>query len=235
MQVALAAFVGVECFPDPNPSGEEMKGGCRTACARALLLVFAGSCLAVLNAVRRALPYSVARLLLGVSLMLALDHGFAAELSRAEAPTPPVTFPLQVSKAGSSAEIDVQIQEAREYRFIILFPYRNLAERARVAQLVGVSAPITYRAPDGRMVRETTGVMIPLHLTIHAMDGQTELVKDERYDTRGREGFGAKYYARLIAAISLQPGLYRIRLEALQDTPEVSDIETSVTIYTRRH
>lgn len=152
-------------------------------------------------------------------------------------PTPPVTFPFPIHKAGMRVETDLRIMEGRSYRFIIAFMFRTPEARERVSELVGHSLPTSYRDQDGRLIQQTRGIMVPIRLTVHSIDstGALELLKDERYETQGHESFGANSFSRFIESIGLHPGLYRVSVNTLQDVPEFEHVETKVTIYTRRH
>ena len=151
-------------------------------------------------------------------------------------PAPPVSFPLAVHKAGSEAKTDLRIKERRSYRFILTFMFKTPEERQVVSELVGVSSPFTYRNAAGQIVRRTHGVTVPVHLTIAAVNAKgaiEDVITDKRYETVGRESFGAESFHRLIDSVALSAGVYRVTIRVLQDVPEFAAVQSGFHIYTR--
>jgi hypothetical protein len=152
-------------------------------------------------------------------------------------PTPPLALPFPIHKAGSKIEFDMRIVEDRSYRFLIAFIFKTQEERKRVMELVGDPVPGTFRDRNGVLVRLTQGVMVPIHLTVYSIGkaGTLELLKDERYETQAHERFGAESFDRFIGSVGLSPGVYRVVVQTLKDTPEFARVETRLSVYTRHH
>jgi hypothetical protein len=170
--------------------------------------------------------------LLSFALLLSCNGCATSILS----PTPPITFSFPVHKAGARIETELRIVEERSYRFHINFMFSTPEERKRVSELVGVNSPTSYHDRDGRLIQQTHGVVVPVRLTVHAIDtaGGLKVLNDERYETEGRNGFTASYFSRLFATIRLSPGLYRVTVQTLRDVPEFEGIDSKFNISWRQ-
>lgn len=167
----------------------------------------------------------------GLALIGGLASG-CASIGRTSAPlVPPITLPFPLYKAGARIETDIRIVEDRSYRFVLMLMFKTSDERKRISELVGDSYTVTDIR--GRPVRP--GVTAPIHLTVYTIqDGAPDkILRDERYLTEGREGFSANSYYRFFASIGLEPGLYRVTVETLQDVSEFAGVESNFHFYSR--
>src|SRR5206468_140400 len=104
-----------------------------------------------------------------------------------------------------------------EYSFSLKFDYAGSDDEYRVEKLVGGGS----KYPDGRY--EKPGVVVPIHLGIVRLDAgpNAEPIYEDTVETQGHyaHGFSEKKfhgnYKRMIAAIALKPGLYRIHVNTM--------------------
>ena len=99
--------------------------------------------------------------------------------------------------------------------------YRLNAESVQhIKQLLG----------DHDQKTNNSGIVTPLRLTINSLEDSEEhlVLVMENLEAQGRNP--SDNIDRHIAWISLQPGHYRVRLESLQDVPELMEIPTAFSI-----
>ncbi|WP_156629566.1 DUF5625 family protein [Methylobacterium sp. Leaf85] len=161
-------------------------------------------------------------------------------LACANAPTNAAEFdskevPFQAGIKSSQAEFILDVwNKARHSFYINLYfnagsrddPDRN-KDRDRVRKIAGHGGYniITKRRIDN-------GLTIPVRLTIVRLNGKDdELILDKVYDDPIGDGFTERYYAKLIVRYSLEPGIYKARIEALKDLPSLQTVPVQFDVH----
>ncbi len=137
-------------------------------------------------------------------------------------PSPPISLPFAVHKAGTLVETEMRIIEHREYIFSLCFTYKekDQVDRARVKKLVGYQ----YKNSD-------TGVATPLRLKISVINqaGEKVIVDKEVLELRLRT-WGGGWFEKHIDYIKLMPGDYRVSVTSLTNIPELADETIALSI-----
>lgn len=158
-------------------------------------------------------------------------------------PTPPLTMPFAANKKGEVIDINLRVKEHRDYMFVLRFGIRGRApdkpnvverltrhkegdpeDRRRVERLINES----YFDAQGRFRRRNE-----LLLTLRVVDigaDQIRTVFDEKIDRYLGGGHGGKTLYRDIATVILKPGLYRVRIESLQDVPALDSVPIEFSV-----
>ena len=143
------------------------------------------------------------------------------------APTPPVSFPFDVSKASAVLDVSIKIVEQRFYQFELVFSGLRPADRSIVARLVGDA--YSGEANVDRRYRHDFGVVVPLRVIV--TNERQQIVYDRTIDTKGSRGGSYRGISRMVGGVKLAPGIYHIRVSAAENIPALSDtkIDFSVT------
>lgn len=160
-------------------------------------------------------------------LVVAILVGMPPVTSAQQYPSPPADFPFAVSEPGSTVNGTVTIRESRLYYVELKFNYATEAERLRLKELLGDSS----RYPDGR--RAAPGVTIPLRVLISRRGAEGKPAYDQQIDTQGTHAHRSAYpgyYARLVSAIVLAPGLYDLRVSTVQATPAIAGAHVGLRV-----
>lgn len=146
-------------------------------------------------------------------------------------PTPPVLIPFDATGITSGIDQTIEIREKRSYHFDLNFYYSGQQDMPQVRQLAGDGT----RFPDGRYYEP--GATVPIHLRVVAQfdrkDGR--VLYDKTVATQGHYSHGflqseGGFYARTIAGIVLEPGLYRVSANATEKNAALPGISTRFSI-----
>lgn len=138
------------------------------------------------------------------------------------APIPPVSLPLDVSRAATELDVLVKITETRFYQFDLTFRAANPSEAPSLRKVSGDGS----RRLDG--TEASPGTVIPIRVTV-ANEGHPPFY-DRTIDTKGTYGFSYLRISRRAGGTGLRPGLYRFKVTTLQDIPELTDVKVEFTI-----
>lgn len=131
------------------------------------------------------------------------------------APTPPVSFPFDVSKASAVLDVSIKIVEQRFYQFELVFSALPPADRRTVARLVGDA--YSGDANVDRRYRHDFGVVVPLRVVV--TNERQQIVYDRTIDTKGSYGGSYRGISRMVGAVKLDPRIYNIRVNTTEDIP----------------
>ena len=148
-------------------------------------------------------------------------------------PAAQVDLPFHAGVKGSVVETQLHASTTKNYTFYLDLHFRegDQQDRERVRKLAGTGA-YDRSGPGARQI--DTGLRIPVHLSVGRVGAVTQWsILDADFASHDLEGFTAGYYSKIIAGARLEPGDYRVRLEALQNIPELSDIPVSFNIHVR--
>lgn len=163
-----------------------------------------------------------------MALLSFLNAGWLSDLFDST-PTPPVYIPIDLSKKGNVAEMVIRSDDSEVTRYFSLI----FATRIDGKYELGIDHWI-YRFLkifDGNSIE---GTKTPVRLTIYRLEKEKEpvLLLDKTIEAVERNGGigilnGQKgsYWRRYIYSKELSQGYYRIKLENLQDFPELKDID----------
>lgn len=154
---------------------------------------------------------------LSIALMAALPW-LSACANSAQPPKPPLSLPFEVQKAGSKVETELQIVEDKEYRFTLLFLYKENDEedRARVRKLAG------GQGVDKNFKLIEPGIPISLKVKINIIDSTGERTMfEQEVSELSLSGWGSGRFSKRIIYLTLKPGHYRVSIETLKDVPEL--------------
>ncbi|NKI70726.1 hypothetical protein GN109_14985 [Collimonas pratensis] len=174
-------------------------------------------------------------LFLGIFILLPFLNASALpfELSALTEKLPHVVLPFNLEEKGYIATTDfVTGNKAYTYTFYLNFQIKNNQER--IAKLLGLRDPDDgggYKDADGQFVSIRTGIHIPLRLTVSRLDGENEVVVyDENFHQLRSLGGNDSSFLRTIDRVKLEPGHYRIRLEALAAVKELAEVPVNFEI-----
>jgi len=139
------------------------------------------------------------------------------------APAPPVSFPLDASRAATELDVLVKITETRSYEFDLTFRARSFSDFPLLRKVSGEG----FRFRDEPALKNT-GVAIPIRVTV-ANEGQPPFY-DRTIDTEGSYASGTLKISRSAGGTGLGPGLYRFRVTTLKDIPELTDVRVDFTV-----
>lgn len=141
-------------------------------------------------------------------------------------PTPPISLPFEVQKAGNKVDTVVQIKKCHHYGFTLRFGFKenDQLDRARVKKLVG-----GYETDTAGVVIEP-GIPTPVRLKISEISTAGERLVFEKEGAPTLTSWGADSFGKRIGETLLQPGIYRISLEALLSAPEYTGIPIHLAI-----
>jgi len=128
---------------------------------------------------------------------------------------PPHSFPFDASRGDSLLDTDFQIRQHRNYYFSLQFDYAGEDDLWRVLKLVGRS--------------NEPGVIIPVYLKVLRIQpgSNPESIYEGSVETKSSfvHGFTeTKFhgnYRRMIEVIALKPGLYRLQVRTIKESPEL--------------
>ena len=142
----------------------------------------------------------------------------------------PLEVPFAAQTSGTVVELNIRVREQRGYSFLLQLGITSEpGSRARIAKLAGSGS----RGPDGKPVND--GLPIPVELTIWRLPlSSLAPVYQNRASEFDLASYSAGYYAKEIATVPLAPGSYRVRLQALQDLPELKNAPMKLAISYRR-
>jgi hypothetical protein len=159
-------------------------------------------------------------------------------------PTPPITVPIDLSKAGSIVELKVRIKEKGTYYFTLEFLYANpkkfgWLDMDKAEKIVGLNG---YNPSDGKQLSycdyeyakrtlgnlidknyDCDGTVIPIMLSVYKLnkDQSKKLILDKTYMTKGM-GIGSGP-SRDFEALRLDKGKYSIRVENIKAILEMKN------------
>lgn len=138
------------------------------------------------------------------------------------APAPPVSFPLDASRAATELDVLVKIPDTRHYQFELTFRAASISGMRPLREVTGDGS----RRPDGKYTNP--GIAIPIRVTV-ANEGHAPFY-DRTIDTEGSYASGTLKILRHAGGTGLPPGLYRFKVITLKDIPELTDVKVDFTI-----
>ena len=141
-------------------------------------------------------------------------------------PIPPISLPFDVQKAGRKVDAVMHVKNCHHYGFTLRFGFKenDQSDRARVKRLVG-----GYETDASGMAIEP-GILTPVRLKVSEITATGERLVFEKEGAPILTSWGANNFGKRIGETLLQPGIYRISLETLLDTPEYAGIPVQLTI-----
>jgi hypothetical protein len=166
-----------------------------------------------------------------MALMSFLHAGWFGDLFD-RTPTPPIAIPINLSKSGSTAEIVIRSDDSDKIRVFSLY------------FVIGKKGKDSYSRNHWIyefVGRPGSGTVTPVKLTIYRIEKDKEptLFYEGRIEVEDSSGSGLginkrediAYMKRRIDSMYLSEGKYRIRLENLQDFPELKETEIYFAIH----
>lgn len=139
---------------------------------------------------------------------------------------PRVDLPFAAGRKGEAVEARFHVPRDEYFAFTLdlYFKPGDQQDRSKIQKMAGSGA----RHPDGRTVDD--GISIPVKLTISrsTSEGETTLVQKEITD-EPLESYGAAF-SKTVYGTVLQKGDYRVRIEALEDVPELTDVPVNFDV-----
>jgi hypothetical protein len=140
-----------------------------------------------------------------------------------------IDVPFEAGRKGAVVEaaLNVTTTTERRYTFYLDLLYRpkDWQDMGRVRTLAGTGA---YR--DGRQI--DTGLAIPVRLSVDRVDGGgPRSILDGVFTRHDLEGFSADRFFKVITRIRLEPGRYWVRIEALDNIPELDGTPVHLDIH----
>ncbi len=188
-----------------------------------------------------------------MALMSFLHAGWLGDLFDST-PTPPISVPIDLSKAGSVVETEVRIDDdSHNYIFSLHFFYINPKEDGKVdakkvLKFAGFNAYDPFNGKQigygdyeqakrnlGDLIDETyncDGTVVPIQLTIYQLgeNNSRTLVIDKSFFSKGYNGGSGKYSSREFAAIDLAKGRYLVKVQSINGFVELRDRKVELFI-----
>jgi len=175
--------------------------------------------------------------LLGLVLGLPFvsKDALSLELSALFEKLPHLTLPFSLAKSGYVLTTDFEaggnFKKSYLYTFHLSFLVNN-DNFGQLSKLLGFGATPNSdgasRDDDGSI---RAGIAIPLKLNIARLDGKNEIaVFSKEYNKLAAGGAGDSKLFTSIDHIRLDPGTYRVRLEALTAVPELANVPVNFEI-----
>jgi hypothetical protein len=145
-------------------------------------------------------------------------------------PAAQVNLPFQAGVKDSVVETQFRALTTKSYTFYLDLHFRegDGQDRNRVSTIAGTG----QRDRTGQDVNR--GLPIPVRLSVGRVGAEAEWsVLDNVFVNHRLEGYSADNYSKIIAGALLEPGTYRVRVEALQDIPELDDVPVSFDVHVR--
>lgn len=143
-------------------------------------------------------------------------------------PTPPISIPIDLSKAGSVVETEISIKEKRGYIFALHFSYIGHKKDGGIDtdKLYKILGNASYDAHTG--VRIPSGIPIHIKLSIYKLNDNNSrtMIIDDDYITRGYDESSSTYMSRYINIITLAEGKYFIRMQTNENISVLKDRTT---------
>jgi hypothetical protein len=142
-----------------------------------------------------------------------------------------VDLPFPAGVKGSILDMQIRVVRTESYTFALelYFREKDAEDRDRVKKLAGTGQYDTSR-PDPRQIN--TGLPIPVRLSVTPVDAEARWSGLDRvFVNHDLEGFTASFYEKIIVRAGLDPGTYRIRIEALQNLAELNDVPVHFEIH----
>ena len=125
---------------------------------------------------------------------------------------------IDLSKAGSVSTTLIKINRDDNYKFSLAFNFDR--EGKKYLQDIPVYMELIKYLGDYR--KSPPGAIIPVKLTINKLNTESQYPYHNRiYDTGGLYGSTDNAVFRQITIVHLEPGRYAVRLENLQDFPDL--------------
>lgn len=162
-----------------------------------------------------------------IVLMSFLHAGWFGDLFDST-PTPPISIPIDLSKAGSVVEAEISIKEKKGYIFALHFSYIGHKKDGGIDtdKLHMILGDASYDTNTG--VKIPSGIPIQIKLSIYKINdnnSQTMIIDDD-YITRGYDGSNSTYMSRYINIIPLEKGKYSIRIQTKENILVLQDRKT---------
>ena len=178
--------------------------------------------------------------IIAMALVSFLHAGWFANLFYST-PTPPIEVPINLSKAGSTIDIEIRVKERGAYYFALEFlstdEVKNGIRDVNIAKkIAGCNSYDSHTGEQrricnyksaknqlGSLIDETynsDGTIIPIKLTLFQIlnDGTKRLIEDKVYQTKGSYS-NTRDFERLI----LEKGKYSIRVENIKSILEMKN------------
>ena len=140
--------------------------------------------------------------------------------------------PIQAGVKGTVLETQFRALTTKHYTFYLdlHFPEGDRQARERVRKLSG-TGQYNKSGPGARQI--DTGLPIPIRLSVGRADdpdSEWSIINDV-FIHHDLESYSANSYRKIIAGALFARGTYRVRVEALQDIPELSDIPVTFVMH----
>lgn len=152
--------------------------------------------------------------------------GMTACIDEPKIKRPPVIIPINLANAGVIADFQFEVRKHLVYWYSLRFnfPEDDQIERTRVRNILD-----GYEVDKFGKVQEP-GTPTPIRLLITRVDRASENKKYQKEIDPTLTSWGGDNFKKNIDHCDLPPGIYRVRLENLRQSPEFFSIPTFFTI-----
>lgn len=159
--------------------------------------------------------------------MLAFLPWLSGCANGSQPPTPPLSLPFEVQKAGYKVESELRIVERQTYTFELQYFFRenDQADRAKVWKLAGGS----LKDKTGTRVELGAPLRIKLKI-IRKLEDNEQPQLEKNIANPHLYSWGGDSLNSKIANILLDPGIYKVSVENLSDAPEFQGIKVGLRI-----
>jgi len=168
-----------------------------------------------------------------VTLVSFLNAGWFANLFDST-PTPPITVPIDLSKAGNTAEIKMRVKNEWNYQCCLLF-YYTFPEHHEIDNFIENFVGTTkYRTDSGLPIY--SGTSVPIKLSIYKIDRKKkQLLSLHTYLTIASIASGGNnstgyYLQRLVQTFKFEKGKYILKIENLKGFSRLQDCKVEFSI-----
>ena len=169
---------------------------------------------------------------IAMTLFSLLSAGWFTHLFDAT-PTPPHQVPIELSKAGSIAIMDVRIEQDGSYELCLSFLVENDRNgNCPIGTQCGYINNFLSNTDQWRDENvDTDGTKLPVNVKIYkVINGGKQFVCQSSYITKGVYSRGIGFIRRKIITKSFDTGRYYIYIETLENFPELENQKAFVSI-----
>lgn len=154
-------------------------------------------------------------------------HGLTACANDIQPLKPPISLPFAVQKAGSKAGAEVRIIERQTYAFELQYFHKenDQDDRANTWNLAGGS----LKDKSGKWVEPGAPLRIKLKI-IRRLERGEQIQFEEDISNPRLTSWGGNSLDAKLANVLLDPGIYRVSVENLNDAPEFQGAKVSLRI-----
>jgi len=137
--------------------------------------------------------------------------------------TPPFKVDINMSKAGNIAEKEFKIKKEQYYTMSFTFYTKDKVEYLKMLDFLAGTRHVG--------IKKRSAIPIPIKITILKTDKKKKyIILKSQYITNNISSWNGKKISRNISNVYLKKGIYKMKVESLEDFPELKNINMSLIV-----